>query len=280
MKDLTQILREIITEELNNLYLRKQLNESSEIVFIKRGKIKVAYTTESTLDRKYVKPSITIENALIEPKSFDFDTYTYKSRVHLIDTDGNQANYLDYIHPLYTPKIKGMYSIFVRFNYNKIKSYKLKEISIDILVFDKTDETTPIEVININKHIFENHDENGYLTLDDNVQRVYKNGVVKTKDDASFTKRGRGGNKQVFRQGGKDLNKVTDDYFNNWEDKRVQVGKYKGDKYGELLAKDRSYFNWFLQNTIYYKPSPETIHDIPTTFNHSLYKFLTDSGRL
>lgn len=276
MKDLTQILREIIKEELNNLYLRKQLNESSEIVFIKRGKIKVAYTTESTLDRKYVKPSITIENALIEPKSFDFDTYTYKSRVHLIDTDGKQANYLDYIYPGYTPKIKGMYSIFVRFSYNKIKSYKLKEISIDILVFDKTDETTPIEVININKHIFENHDENGYLTLDDNVLRVYKNGVVKTKDDASFSK----GGKQVFRQGGKDLNKVTDDYFNNWEDKYVQVGKYKGDKYGELIAKDRSYFNWLLQNTIYYKSSPETIHDIPTTFNYSLYKFLKDSGRL
>ena len=262
-------LKEIINEELKALNLEEQQND---IIFAKRGKIKVGFTTSSTIDRTYVTPSITIENSLIDPTSIDSNKFTYKNRVSISDTDGRVSRFYEYIRLT----AGGKYLCNVSFNFKKVSINKLKDISTDVLVFNKEDEKNPIDVINISKYIFENHDENGYIILDNDVTRIYKSGAIKTKDDASFSK----GGKQIFRQGGKDLNKVTDEYFNKWEDRFVQVGKYKGSKYGELIKKDKRYFDWFLQNTVYYEPSPETKYDIPTKFNNQLYEFLKNNGLL
>jgi hypothetical protein len=255
---------------------RYQINESESnilpIVFIKRGKIKVGMDKVMG-EREYVKPNISIENSIIDSKSIDSKNFTYRWRVTFIDTDNNELKYSDYIRMVGN----GNYVANISYNSKQKSSFnklKLRDISVDIITFNKGDEKNPVDVTNINTYQFNNHDDSGYIKLDDNVSRVYKNNVSKTDDDASYNR----GDKKVFRRGGKDLNKIDDNYFNDWEKKFIQVGKYKGKSYGEIMNTDKQYFGWYLQNVTYYEMSSETKYDIPTKFNYNLYEYLKSKG--
>lgn len=267
LSELRSIVKRIIKEESNSL------KDHPQIKILKKGDIKVGFTKEPVYDDVYqVLPDVKISVAQIDPNSLNYDKYYYRSEIIVTDTDEKKYKSMNIISN------SGMVSgdFYYGDKRGRINKSKLRDISRNILIFSK--ETHEIvDTINLNTYKVENHDENGNITLPDNVARVYKNKAVKTYDDASVSL----GGKLVFRQGGKGLNKKdNEELYKNWEDKIAQVGKYKWDKYGDMITKDKRYFEWFLQNTTYYEPSPETKYDIPTAFNINLYHFLKDKGLL
>jgi len=246
--------------------LREGLEEYPPIKLLKKGTIKVGLTKEYVDDDgvPYVKPKISISQTLIDRDSLDYDNYRYYYKIIFTDTEGKEKHDLNFLPDNGIPNMKFS------------GSRKLSEISVNIIIKNKKDNDQSY-MYNINTYKIDSHDENGYLTLPDNVGRVYKNGAVKTTDDANFMR----GNEKVYRRGGKGLNSSeNEDLYKNWEDKMVKIGKYKGNKYGEVLAKDKNYFDWFLQNTPYYESSPESKYDIQTSFNINLYNKLKSKGIL
>lgn len=244
--------------------LREGLEETPQIKILKKGKIKVGLTKDYVGDEIHVKPKISISETLIDSSTLNFKEYHYIFKIIFTNTDGKKASDTNLLLPKGIPSQK--YS----------GHRKLSEISVDILIYSKKDNKL-LDTINVNTYKLENHDENGYLTLPDNVGRVYANGVVKTDDDAAIWL----GSKKVYRKGGEGLNsKDNEELYKNWEDKIAVVGKYRGDKYGDIITKDKNYFNWFLQNVTYYEPSPNTKYDIGTTFNANLYDKLKSDGIL
>lgn len=172
----------------------------------------------------------------------------------------------------------------VRFEefYNKkqsINKNKLAKITFYLILCDS--KTT--EII-YKKTLIEKSmelDENGYLNNgEDNVIRIYRNGVKKTSDDAYDVKNINGKKKAVFRQGGRDINKQIDD-FSDWQDTYFSVGKYSGKKYGEIYKLDRNYLSWYLLNVKQYTWGKEgDLRPIKTNWNIQIYDYLKSENLL
>lgn len=249
--------------------LRESLEDLPQIKILKKGTIKVGLTKDYVGDEIHVTPSVKISDAKIDTDSLNEDKYYYRSLITVADTNGNISKSMDLIYN--QGRVNGYFSYG-----KKVNKLKLSSISRDILIYSK-ETNKVVNTINIDTYKLENHNDNGYITLPDDVGRVYANGVVKKDDDAAIWL----GSKKVYRKGGKGLNsKDNEELYKNWEDKIAMVGKYKGDKYGDIITKDKNYFNWFLQNVAYYEPSPNTKYDIRTTFNSNLYDKLKSDGIL